>query len=470
MTSRLSGCSTSSVCFIIGGAVLLLGFIVHVVGFSIARWAIFYGTNNTGNNHNFGLWKRCICAPLNERDVCTCVSRSGDPAWFKVVQVMETLGLIGLICSWIISLVIVCYRQTKRIAIANIVLIVCSGVCILIGLVIFGVKNNKDFEDMFSIAEDKTLGVSFFLCGLAASICFCDLPLFLIGLRTLVPLANQQTCQESNESQTQTNYNVECHSQIYHQSANMHEHIGRPMAYINGQHETHRHIRRSPPYINGQHETHEHIGRPLPYINGQHETHEHLGRPPPYINEHEMPPRYTDVQHETPSANTYWQHETPLAYTYGQHETPPAYTDVQHETLSANTYRQHETPPAYTYGQHETPPTYTDVQQETPPANTYEQYEIPPAYINGQHEAPPAYTDVHHETPQANTYGQHETPPAYTNGQHQTPPTYTVVQHETPSANTYGQHETPPAYTYGQHETPQEYTYGQHETPPAYTS
>ncbi|XP_053398590.1 uncharacterized protein LOC123556396 isoform X2 [Mercenaria mercenaria] len=392
MTSRLSGCSTSSVCFIIGGAVLLLGFIVHVVGFSIARWAIFYGTNNTGNNHNFGLWKRCICAPLNERDVCTCVSRSGDPAWFKVVQVMETLGLIGLICSWIISLVIVCYRQTKRIAIANIVLIVCSGVCILIGLVIFGVKNNKDFEDMFSIAEDKTLGVSFFLCGLAASICFCDLPLFLIGLRTLVPLANQQTCQESNESQTQTNYNVECHSQIYHQSANMHEHIGRPMAYINGQHETHRHIRRSPPYINGQHETHEHIGRP--------------------------------------------QHETPPAYTYGQHETPPTYTDVQQETPPANTYEQYEIPPAYINGQHEAPPAYTDVHHETPQANTYGQHETPPAYTNGQHQTPPTYTVVQHETPSANTYGQHETPPAYTYGQHETPQEYT-----------YGQHETPPAYT-----------------------
>ncbi|XP_045202993.2 uncharacterized protein LOC123556393 [Mercenaria mercenaria] len=292
MASRFSGYLTSSVGLRLGSAVLLVGVTAHLVGYSVAQWAstyvsggLIHGTSSSWVNLYVGLWQRCVCAPNSDTETCTCVPRSGDPAWFKVIQVMETLGLIGLIFSGIISLVLVCYRQTKTITMTNTILIFCSGVCILIGLVIFvsyGVENNKDFKDMFSIVatadvKDNTLSASFFLCALAAFICFGVLPLFMVGLRTLVPPANRQTIPESNESQvtsprpcqTQKICNAG-QSPICHQSEHMHGQYGKPPAY----------------------------------------------------EQYEAPPAYTYENLEAPPAYTYEQHETSTEHIYGQNEAP----------------------------------------------------------------------------------------------------------------------------------------------------
>ncbi|XP_045202994.2 uncharacterized protein LOC123556394 [Mercenaria mercenaria] len=210
-------------------------------------------------------------------EICTCLPRSGDPVWFKVIQVMETLGLIGLIFSWIISLVLVCYRQTKTITMANAVLIFSSGVSILIGLVIFmsyGVENNKNSKDVFSIAaRADTISTSFFLCALAASICFGVLSLFMVRLR-----ANQQMIPESKESQvripctcrTQNICNAGSQPSICYKSSHMHEQHGNPPAY----------------------------------------------------EQYEAPPAYTYDKYEAQPAYTFEQHNTSPVYTYELNEAP----------------------------------------------------------------------------------------------------------------------------------------------------
>ncbi|XP_045202996.2 uncharacterized protein LOC123556397 [Mercenaria mercenaria] len=220
MAVRNSGFSATSVYFKIGTLVLLVSFILHVVGFSTARWDIinhsYSGTIKIQSFHYAGLWKHCGCVEFGV-ETCVCHSRSGDPAWFKAVQAMETLGLIGLIITGIISLSLLFYKQTMTVKNINIFLLAFSGVCIMIGLIIFGVENTKDFKDVFAIfnAIDNvhshgTLSTSFILCSIAAGLCiFLCLPLFAVEKRTPIPTplprAQQQmfqaVVQYSNQGQ-----------------------------------------------------------------------------------------------------------------------------------------------------------------------------------------------------------------------------------------------------------------------------
>ncbi|XP_060601000.1 uncharacterized protein LOC132754395 [Ruditapes philippinarum] len=196
MMARNSGLTISSMSLKIGTLLLFAGFIIHVVGFSIAKWASLNMSHSSNwlslqTSYHVGLWEHCACVKIIGKQ-CKCLRRDGDQAWFKAVQVMETLGLIGLVFTGIICLILVCWRQTKALKKLNIFSILCSSVFIIIGLIIFGVENANNFNALVEIIGAKDTdgkpGTSFFLCTVAAGVSLLAcLPLFLIDLKTQIP-------------------------------------------------------------------------------------------------------------------------------------------------------------------------------------------------------------------------------------------------------------------------------------------
>ncbi|XP_060601007.1 uncharacterized protein LOC132754399 isoform X1 [Ruditapes philippinarum] len=219
MIARNSGCTVSSKSLKLGSLLLFGGFIIHVVGFSIAKWASLNMSHSSTilsvqTSYHVGLWELCVCVKII-LEQCACIKRDGDQAWFKAVQAMETLGLIGLAFTGIICLILVCWRQTKALKKLNIFSILCSSVFIIIGLIIFGVEKANDFNALVeiigtkdTIEADGKLGTSFFLCAGAAGISFLAcLPLFLIDLKTQIP--------ESSNMQQQGHVNYVSPHQVH---------------------------------------------------------------------------------------------------------------------------------------------------------------------------------------------------------------------------------------------------------------
>ncbi|XP_045203452.2 uncharacterized protein LOC123556633 [Mercenaria mercenaria] len=188
---------SSSSCSLKAASVILLAvLILHIIGFSLPRWVTVefnisrYETVRTGGGYHAGLWQHCSCASV--LDVCLCFSRTNDPAWFKMVQVAETLGLIGLIISVFLSLALMCYKQNKNYKITNLIIMLISGALLLIGVIVFGIKTKeglKELKNYPGAVEFKEgygeLTYAFVLCTVAGCICIvvCA-PLFLRDMYT----------------------------------------------------------------------------------------------------------------------------------------------------------------------------------------------------------------------------------------------------------------------------------------------
>ncbi|XP_060600999.1 uncharacterized protein LOC132754394 isoform X2 [Ruditapes philippinarum] len=195
--------SAASVSLKIGTLILFICLIIHVVGFTVARWAsvtISVANNGTGIQtfYHAGLWLHCGCVDLGEIS-CICYSRGGDPGWFNAVQAMETIGLIGLSVTALMCLGLVFYKQTMVLKKVNIAIILSSVIFIVVGLIIFGIENMEDTQGMFEMFDKNdnenthgSLRISFILCALSVSVCFfVCLPLLVIDLRT--PLLQHST-------------------------------------------------------------------------------------------------------------------------------------------------------------------------------------------------------------------------------------------------------------------------------------
>ncbi|XP_060564049.1 uncharacterized protein LOC132723366 [Ruditapes philippinarum] len=197
--ARNSGLTISSKSLKLGTLLLFVGFILHVLGFSIAKWASLKLSPSSKylsvlSSYHVGLWKYCGCIDIG-LEHCKCFDRSGYPAWVHAVQAMETLGLIGLVSSGIICLILVFYRQSMALKHLNIFLILCSSVSIATGLIIFAIEYTQDFITLFKLngsidGKDtyEKIGASFILCAVAAGISLLAcLPLFLIDLKPQRP-------------------------------------------------------------------------------------------------------------------------------------------------------------------------------------------------------------------------------------------------------------------------------------------
>ncbi|XP_053400775.1 uncharacterized protein LOC128557427 [Mercenaria mercenaria] len=92
----------------------------------------------------------------------------------------------------------VCSQHEKSLKAMNIVILMGSGVCIIVGVIVFAVELFNAFDEIFanvdvaSVADDK-LGYSFFLCAVAGGLClFVCVPLFIMDYRAAATQTTQQ--------------------------------------------------------------------------------------------------------------------------------------------------------------------------------------------------------------------------------------------------------------------------------------
>ncbi|XP_053398874.1 uncharacterized protein LOC123558191 [Mercenaria mercenaria] len=178
--------------------ILLVVLILHIIGFSLPRWVtVEFNISvdekvRTENGYHAGLWQHCGCASVFYSGVCLCFSRTNDPAWFKMVQVAETLGLIGLIISMFLSLALMCYKQNKKYKIINLIIVLISGALLLIGVIVFGIKTKENLKELSNYSDAVEfkggygeLSYAFVLCTVAGCVCIvvCA-PLFLRDVYT----------------------------------------------------------------------------------------------------------------------------------------------------------------------------------------------------------------------------------------------------------------------------------------------
>ncbi|XP_060566831.1 uncharacterized protein LOC132725672 [Ruditapes philippinarum] len=187
--------------------ILLVVLVIHIVGLSLPRWISVELTvtehvegQTTETGYHAGLWQHCGCAKSKflKTGACLCFSRTNDPIWFNMVQAVETLGLIGLIASMLLSLATLFYQHNKKYKIANVLILLVSGTLMVIGLVVFKVKADtfELFKDLGKIETsemeidqvDAKLNYAYFLCGAAGclSMLVCA-PLYVKDLCSYTP-------------------------------------------------------------------------------------------------------------------------------------------------------------------------------------------------------------------------------------------------------------------------------------------
>ncbi|KAK2191439.1 hypothetical protein NP493_53g13006 [Ridgeia piscesae] len=103
---------------------LALACVLYVIGFSTTAWSI------TGHSYR-GLWLSC-----------SCYSQNRVEDWFRAVQAMITIGLIGLLLGMILVCVYMCVHTISKntTIIALVVICFLSAIFMLIGFVIYGTK------------------------------------------------------------------------------------------------------------------------------------------------------------------------------------------------------------------------------------------------------------------------------------------------------------------------------------------
>jgi hypothetical protein len=82
MIARNSGLTISSMTLKLSTLLLFAGFIMHVVGFSIAKWASLNMSHTSTwlsvqTSYHVGLWEHCACVKIIGKQ-CTCLRRDGD--------------------------------------------------------------------------------------------------------------------------------------------------------------------------------------------------------------------------------------------------------------------------------------------------------------------------------------------------------------------------------------------------------
>ncbi|XP_013392856.1 uncharacterized protein LOC106160735 [Lingula anatina] len=124
----------------LAGAIFILvalSCVLYVIGFSTTAWAV-RGSSYTG------LWQRC-----------TCYTVKGADDWFHAVQAMITIGLIGLFIGMLLITLYLCIHSLacSKSTILLSLTIVCflSVIFMLIGFIIWGIKQESDVDFSFGI-------------------------------------------------------------------------------------------------------------------------------------------------------------------------------------------------------------------------------------------------------------------------------------------------------------------------------
>lgn len=106
-----------------GGIFVLLSLstVLYVIGFATTAWSIDRTTH-------VGLW-----------EVCTCGIQGRNADWFRAVQAMITIGLIGLLVSFILACLYMCVHTISKNStiIALVVVAFVSVLFMLVGFIVY---------------------------------------------------------------------------------------------------------------------------------------------------------------------------------------------------------------------------------------------------------------------------------------------------------------------------------------------
>jgi ABC-type Na+ efflux pump permease subunit len=137
----------------VSGAIFIffsLAFVLYVIGFATTGWQIIDGNKSS---YSQGLWQEC-----------TCTRQSEDADWFKAVQAMITIGLIGLFICLLLACLYLCVHQvSKNSTIIGLVAVAfLTVIFMLIGFIIYGVKVENNIHWSFALC---VIGCVFTLVG-----------------------------------------------------------------------------------------------------------------------------------------------------------------------------------------------------------------------------------------------------------------------------------------------------------------
>ncbi|XP_045203016.2 uncharacterized protein LOC123556414 [Mercenaria mercenaria] len=171
---------------------LFIVLIVHTVGFALPYWLkvvsirsnIVNSSIDIESTEFLGLWKDCLCGNITGMSECNCFTKDAFAGSLRTTQILETVGIVGLATSGILSIILVCLRQRDKILkVINIMVSLCSGVCIMVGVVIFERETFDRVTLQTSSSEQRSsLTTSFILCTIAAGLCIFCVPLLVIDL------------------------------------------------------------------------------------------------------------------------------------------------------------------------------------------------------------------------------------------------------------------------------------------------
>ncbi|KAL4230377.1 hypothetical protein ACF0H5_010759 [Mactra antiquata] len=182
-------------------AVVLVGaFICQCIGIGTNFWSFISFFSN--GEYRMGLWRVCACfssigmygSSNSKNCVCSAPPSSKISGWLKAVQAMEVIGLILLFLLCVLILIQLCSKQSQKFKSSGVLLSLFGGMCILIGVTIYGVEHKM------------SLHYSFVLCTVAGILMLlCTFLLVADRKKTLwrsTETQNQQTTPYTPQGQT----------------------------------------------------------------------------------------------------------------------------------------------------------------------------------------------------------------------------------------------------------------------------
>jgi len=114
---------------------LSLATVLYVIGFATTAWSTYSGGQE-------GLWQRCSCRKHGDRE-----------DWFHATQAMISIGLIGLLLSFILACIYMCVHSVSKNSTILALVIVCfvSVLFMVIGFAIYGSKLEDSVSWSFAI-------------------------------------------------------------------------------------------------------------------------------------------------------------------------------------------------------------------------------------------------------------------------------------------------------------------------------
>ncbi|KAL4223818.1 hypothetical protein ACF0H5_017283 [Mactra antiquata] len=140
----MASCSYSRTVLKVASVFVLITFILQLVAVATPHWSYAEVSNNPDfGTVDTGLWQACTCKSHTD---CDCNDINFTEDWFVATQALSVIGALALLVCMIITFVLLCTKQRRNVKISNIVILIIGGICILVALIIFGVKTDDAMD------------------------------------------------------------------------------------------------------------------------------------------------------------------------------------------------------------------------------------------------------------------------------------------------------------------------------------